>query len=106
MEVAQGTEKEEAAAAAATGGEEGEEAGSEAAAVMVVEAAETARAIPGALPMTSPSAFALWGGRFSAVLCGFLIRQRSGRGNYNSRQASGPFVASLRRASARVISAT
>lgn len=63
-----------------------EEAGSDAAEV-AVGAVETARSIPGALQMTSPMAFALWGGKFSAVISAFLIGRGLADGNYNSRQA-------------------
>lgn len=56
-----------------------EEEGKEAEAVAeksgsaAAEAAETARSIPGALQMTSPLSFALWDGKFLAIISGFLM---------------------------------
>lgn len=46
--------------------------GSDAAEVLV-GAVETARSIPGAVQMTSQTAFALWGGKFLAVSSAFFF---------------------------------
>lgn len=51
----------------------------------VVGAAEIARSIPGALQVTSIPTFALWAGRFSAVVVAFIIGARLADRNYNSR---------------------
>lgn len=100
MEVAQETEEEEAEAEAAAG-EKGAAAAAEGArpeaAEVVVGAAETALSTPGTLQMTSQLAFALWGGRFSAVISSLLIGRGLADRNYNSRQASDSLVPSLRR---------